>query len=164
MRGQQHLLCRNYPKYAPPPPPPWVQTLNMKWPITCPAYFRPVCAVLKATISFQKKNVMKVILSDEHLSASPQCFAVVVVVMSDFLDHLSALYRTQPACQPAERGEHEVNVEHGTRATVEGVSHVPRLIRARLKSAKNSDFSASYQHSYSIFGSAIQAISSVISI
>ena len=27
----------------------------MKWPITSPAYFRPVCAVLKATISFQKK-------------------------------------------------------------------------------------------------------------
>ena len=30
-------------------------------------------------------------------------------------------------------GEHEVDVERGTRAKVEGVSHVPRLLRALLE-------------------------------
>ena len=33
-------------------------------------------------------------------------------------------------------GEHEVDVEHGTRAKVEGVSHVPRLLRALLEAQK----------------------------
>ena len=33
-------------------------------------------------------------------------------------------------------GEHEVDVERGTRAKVEGVSHVPRLLRALLEAQK----------------------------
>ena len=33
-------------------------------------------------------------------------------------------------------GEHEVDVEHGTRAKVEGVYHVPRLLRALLEAQK----------------------------
>ena len=33
-------------------------------------------------------------------------------------------------------GKHEVDVERGTRAKVEGVSHVPRLLRALLEAQK----------------------------
>ena len=51
-------------------------------------------------------------------------------------------------------GEHEVDVERGTRAKVEGVSHVPRLLRALLEAQKVVAFLQATSMATHIFGPA----------
>lgn len=55
-------------------------------------------------------------------------------------------------------GEHEVDVERGTRAKVEGVSHVPRLLRALLEAQKVVAFLQATSMATHIFGSATYVV------